>query len=85
MTAFEQGNGQFKQASLTSFEYELLSALWRRTDGFEPILIITASSRSPGNHNPSPTGGTYHARIQNPIRHSTIMERPKNRARWYTP
>jgi len=38
------------------------SALWHRTGGAEPILIVGASSGSPLNDNPSPTAGTCHAR-----------------------
>jgi hypothetical protein len=80
MATLEQGNGQFKHPSLTSFEYEVLPALWHRTGGAEPILIVGASSGSPLNDNPSPTVGTCHARAHNPIRHSTIIGRP--RAGW---
>ena len=80
MATLEQGNGQFKYPSLTSFEYEVLPALWHRTGGAEPILIVGASSGSPLNDNPSPTAGTCHARAHNPIRHSTIIGRP--RAGW---
>jgi hypothetical protein len=80
MATLEQGNGQFKYPRLTSFEYEVLLALWHRTGGSEPILIVGASSGSPLNDNPSPTAGTCHARAHNPIRHSTIIGRP--RAGW---
>jgi hypothetical protein len=54
MATLEQGNGQFKYPSLASFEYELLPALWHRTGGTEPILIVGASSSPPLNDNPKP-------------------------------
>lgn len=77
MATLQQGNGQFKYPSPTSLEYELLPALWHRTGGAEPVLIVGASSGSPLNDNPSPTAGTCHGRAHNPIRHSTIIGRPR--------
>jgi hypothetical protein len=38
MATLEQGNGQFKQPSLTCVECEFRSALRHWTGGFEPIL-----------------------------------------------
>jgi hypothetical protein len=88
MATLEQGNGQFKQPSLTSVECEFRSALRHRTRGFEPILIIMAvSSDFPLNDDPSPTPGTCHAQTQNAIGHSEIIKviEPESAARgWHS-
>src|ERR1039457_1246799 len=77
MATLEQGNRQFKYPSLTTFEYELFSALLHRTSGVEPTLVVDVSSGSSLNDNPSPTARTCHARTHNPIRHPIIIRRPK--------
>ena len=77
MATLEQGNRQFEYPSLTTLEYELFSALLHRTSGVELALIVGVSSGPSLNDNPSPTARTCRARTHNPIRHSTIIGRPK--------
>ena len=73
MATLEQGDRQFKHASLSAVECEFLFAFWHWAYGIKSLLIIGSFDGLPLNDNPGSTAGTCHTRAQNAIRHLGII------------